>query len=222
MTEQGDPSGDQKHKTEIRKLRIDEHFKDDALGTIKRLVTGNGLDPEKVSLVRFEGEVLRFQAETILQISTKISKITKGGRVKGPVQVAGETQAKEAIHKEYVKLAGDRDMRRKIREVVTGRPDRGFGQDGIVIPLPFWRKEFVIFEECKTCRAKGTVACQRCAGKGYEPCTLCHGSGMATCVQCLGGQQIVGPNGQKSRARPVTAAGGCPAASARKRAACSA
>lgn len=191
------PAEEQKHKTETRKLQIDEHFKDDALKKIKTLVSGNKSDPEAITLVSFDGEVLQFQAETILQIATKISNISKPGRVQGPVQIGSEVEAKEEIRKQYLALTKDRDTTRKIRETVLNRNDQGFAQDGIVIPLPFWRKEFVIFDECSTCRAKGTIQCQRCAGKGYEQCTLCKSSGMAICTQCRGGQQIVGPQGQK-------------------------
>lgn len=200
-----------KYNTEISTLKIDEAYKDQALTVVRGLVSGNQYDPEAVKLLGFEGEVLQFQAETTLRIATKLSKKTQSGRTKGPVQVANQAAADEGVRKEYLKLSEDRDMTRKIREVVLNRNDKGFAQDGLVVSLPFWRKDFVYYEPCKSCNAKGTILCQRCAGKGMEVCTLCHGSGMAICPQCRGGQQIVGPQGTKIP---------CPTCHGRGRASC--
>lgn len=191
------PQEPQKHNAEVRSLKIDERLKEDTLKRFRSLVEGNQYNPDDVVLKAFEGEVLQFQAETTMQIATKISKKTVVGRVKGPVQVANQIEADNAIRKEYLKLCDDRDMTRTIREVALKRDDKGFAQQGIVIPLPFWKREFVFFEPCRNCSAKGVIRCQRCAGKGMEPCTECRGSGMAMCIQCRGGQQIVGPQGNK-------------------------
>ncbi|MCB1783514.1 MAG: hypothetical protein KDI13_05910 [Alphaproteobacteria bacterium] len=186
-----------KHQTIVRSLTIDEGLKDQALNTVRGLVKGNKFDPDDVKLAKFDGEVLQFQAETIMQVATKISRKTIAGRVSGPVQVANQVDADTAVNAEYLKLMGDRDMSRKIREVVLNRDDQGFALDKNVIPLPFWKKEFVYYEGCPACRATGTISCRRCGGKGMELCPECRGSTSVTCTQCHGGQQIQGPQGNK-------------------------
>ena len=180
--------------TTIHTLVIDEAYKDDALAQIKKMVKGNKCDPETVTLETFEGEILHFQAENMLTILTKTSHKRVPGRVSGPVAVDNEVAAKSAIANAYHTLSQDRDMERKIRDVVLKRDDQGFGlQDHV--PLPFWKKELVIFEPCLTCRTTGSVKCLPCAGKGVDQCVSCHGSGMRHCTHCNGAQMIAGPNG---------------------------
>lgn len=198
-------------KVIVHKLRMDEGYQEKALTTVKRIIEGNKFDTNKVTVANFEGELLEFPATTTLQIATKISKKKVLGRLRGPTQVPNENGIREAITKEYLKLSDDPDMIRKIKEVITQRDDRGFAQENIVIPLPFWKKDFVYFEACETCKTSGTMKCLRCAGKGNEQCTRCNGSGMCPCMQCKGAQMVAGAQGNKMQ---------CPTCSGRGRMSC--
>lgn len=183
--------------TETHKVEVDEAYKENALNTVKALVKGNGFDPEEIKLESFDGEVLQFRAENILTILTKLSEKQMPGRVEGPIKVDNEVAAKSAIASAYKALSEDRDMERKIREIVLNRDDKGFGVKDDFIPLPFWKKEFVVFEPCQTCKTTGSVKCLPCSGKGLEQCPRCHGSGMGNCAHCNGAQMVNGPNGQR-------------------------
>ncbi len=182
---------------ETHKINVDEEYKEQALQKIQELVKGNDCSPEEVKLETFDGEVLQFSAENTLTVLTKLSEKRIAGRVEGPVKVDNEIAAKSAIDSAYKTLKASMDMERKIRDVLLGREDKGFGVTGDFIQLPFFKKEFVIFEPCQTCKTTGSVQCMPCHGKGLGPCPRCNGSGMGHCTHCNGAQMINGPNGQR-------------------------
>lgn len=183
--------------TAIERVKISDEYKDHALKQIKSLVKGNQCDPESVILEEFEGEILHFQAETMLNIMTKLTNNRVVGRAQGIVKVDNEIAAKEAMTKAYLTLHKDKDMEKQIRDTFLNRPDRGFAVDGVVVPLPFWKKEFAVQEPCQTCKTTGNVTCLPCGGKGVSPCPRCHGTAMTHCSHCNGAQMVTGQNGQR-------------------------
>lgn len=183
--------------TKVHKVKIDDRFKDDALEKVRALVKGNGLDPQEVTLASFDGELLHFEAHTDLVVVTKFAKKTIPGRMTGPVAVANETALQEAINNEYLTLFTDADSQRKIREIFLNREDQGFGINDVFMQIPFWKKEFVIFEPCQTCRNTGKILCRTCGGKGILPCTRCAGSGMTFCSHCNGARTVQNSQGQR-------------------------
>ncbi len=183
--------------TAVERIKISDEYKDHALKQIKSLVKGNQCAPESVTLKEFEGEVLHFQAETMLNIMTKLSNRRVAGRVQGMIKVDNEIAAKEAMTKAYLTLHKDKDMEKQIRDTFLNRPDRGFAVDGVVVPLPFWKKEFAVQEPCLTCKTTGNVTCLPCGGKGVSPCPRCHGTAMTHCSHCNGAQMVTGQNGQR-------------------------
>lgn len=183
--------------TEILTLALSEEYKENAMEKVRDMVKGNKFNPEDVKLEKFEGEILHFQAETMLTILTKVSHRQVGGRLQGPMQVSNEPAAKEAMNNEYITLSNDTNMEKTIREVILNRDDQGFALDDNIIPLPFWKKEFVTHDPCQTCKATGSIRCHPCAGKGVDQCPRCNGSGVGHCGHCNGAQMIQGPNGNQ-------------------------
>lgn len=183
--------------TQILTLALSDEYKDNAMNKVKEMVKGNQFNPDDVILEKMEGEILHFQAENILTIVTKNSHKKVSGRVEGPVLVSNDQAAREAMNNEYIRLSQDSSLEKKIREVLLNREDQGFALNNNVIPLPFWKKEFVAYEACQTCKAKGTVSCQPCAGKGIDQCPRCNGSGIDHCGHCNGSQMIQGPQGNQ-------------------------
>jgi len=183
--------------TVIERMKISESYKEEALKHIKSLVHGNQCDPETVELKAFEGEILHFQAENMLTLLSKMTNKRVPGRVQSGQKVDGEIGAKEAMTRAYLTLAKDKDMEKRIRDTVLNRSDKGFGVDGTIIPLPFWKKEFIVMEPCQTCKTNGTVTCLPCGGKGVSPCPRCHGSSQTHCSHCNGAQMVMGQNNRK-------------------------
>lgn len=178
-------------------LKINEEYKSQALKTIQDLVKGNKCDPASIKLEQFEGTQLLFAAENTLTILKKVTEKKVAGKLSGPVKVENEQGAREAIHREYMKLHEDKDMQRQIKNILTEREDKGFALDNNIIPLPFFHKEFVVFEPCHTCRTTGSVKCLPCDGKGLDRCPRCNGTGTDYCGHCGGSQMVMGPNNQK-------------------------
>ncbi len=199
MTEQNEYNEQENiaQDTVIHEVKISDEYKDIALNQVRKIVKGNKYDPKDVVLEKFEGALLQFQAENMLTILKKVTPKKVAGRVQGPVKVENEQAALEAINKAYLALEDDKDMERKIRDVILNRDDRGFAVNNNIVPLPFWHKEFVVFEPCHTCRTTGSVRCLPCDGKGLDRCPRCNGSGMDHCKHCNGAQMIVGQNNQK-------------------------
>ena len=183
--------------TLIHKFDIDESYKEQALEQIKKMVSGNGIQPDEVELKEFEGEMLEFQAENVLTLLTKITNKKIAGRVTGPIAVDNPIAAKEEINKAYLTLSQDVNMDRQIKDMLLKRDDQGFALHDNIIPIPFWKKEFVVFEPCHACKTTGSVKCQPCAGKGLERCPRCNGVGFGSCSHCNGGQTITSPSGQQ-------------------------
>lgn len=178
------------------KIKVSEAYKDTALEKVRAMVRGNQFDPDDVVIESFDGEVLHFQAETVLEVYTKVTEKTVPGQVTTAIRVKDDVAAKEEMAKAYALIGESPDMARRIRKAVTERDDQGFALDKEVISLAFGQKEFVIFDPCQTCKATGTVTCMKCHGKGYEVCPRCSGSGMESCRHCNGAGTVPGPNGQ--------------------------
>ncbi|MBI1300512.1 MAG: hypothetical protein GC137_02540 [Alphaproteobacteria bacterium] len=185
-----------KQDLEIRKIVIGDQYKADALKTIQNAVQGNQYNPEDVSIVNFEGEIIQFQAETVVTVFTDIAKKVVPGRLTEAVLKESELAVKDAIEKDYNSLALDRNAIRKTAEALLDRDDKGFAADNQFIDLKFWQKDYVVHEPCQTCRATGSVRCQKCAGKGTEFCPRCNGTGRRVCHFCNGSQMVLGPNQQ--------------------------
>ena len=177
---------------QIQELKIEPEYKDQAFETIKSLVKGNNYNPDDVKLETFEGKVLRFNAYTLMTLITNCEKSIKPGRYESAKKVETEEAANIEMQKAYKALADKKDLERNIRETVLNRKDKGFGinADNIYIPLPTLKKDFVLFEACKTCRAKGTVPCLPCNGDGRITCTRCKGTGRTPCTHCGGARMV--------------------------------
>jgi hypothetical protein len=182
----------------IHKIEIDDVYKQTAFDKIKKAVRGNGFDPEKIALNRFEGEVLQFQAETMIEMSTSIIEKSIPGRMQGPTIADSEATVKALIQRDYLKARDDASLIESIRNVFINRPDKGFAQDKLTVPLKTWRRSYVIYIPCQSCKSMGTNPCTRCGGAGKQNCHNCNGSqtvmdshnNRITCIVCAGRGKI--------------------------------
>lgn len=180
-----------------QKIEIHQSYKDAALERARKAVNGNQFDPNELNLIKFEGEILNFEAKNDVSYTTRFIKKSIPGRNESAIKCANESEVKTSAYNEYEKLRTDGDFEKKVRELILKREDLGFAAKNLIIPIPFWHKEYVIHEECSTCRTQGVLRCQNCAGKGFAPCNQCNGSGMRYCSYCNGNKMVAGPNGQR-------------------------
>ena len=180
---------------QIYELKVDPEYKDRAFETIKNQVKGNKYNPEDVKLEAFEGKVLRFSAHTLMTLVVKREKTIKPGRYESAKKVESEEGANIEMDNAYKALDKKADLERSTREILLNRKDKGFGVqiNNTYIQLPALRKEFVIFEACKTCKANGTVPCLPCNGNGRVTCTRCKGTRRVKCTHCQGARMVAVP-----------------------------
>ncbi len=177
---------------------IDPEFKDIALQKVRNIVDGNGIKAEDLKYKSFEGVTLQFLATTKLQLRFKTIERIEAGKKAGPVKISGPQQLRDEIAKMEQKHTHRADSIKRIQAFVAEeRKDMGYGLDGQMFKLPFLTTDYVTYEACQTCKAKGSVACQRCHAQGFEMCPQCHGQGLEICVQCSGTHFINTPNGRQ-------------------------
>ena len=171
-------------------VAFDAAYAAPALEELRKAVTGNGVKPENIRLENITGATLNFTAVTILKIQPRISEKTTLGRITGPEKVDNAKSMRDAIENHKRESVQNFANITRIRDTILSRDDRGFALVNARINLDFLRKDFVYFESCNACRAKGTLLCQRCDGKGYEICPRCNGNGVDFCPVCNGNGTI--------------------------------
>ena len=176
---------------------VDPEFKKKGLQKIRAIVDGNGIKGEDVTEVNFDGGTLQYLATTKLQFRFKTLERVEAGKRPGK-QLPSPKAIHEEIAKQEQKITHRADIVKQVQTYVAEeRKDMGYGLDGQIIKLPFLYTDYVFYEACKNCHAKGQVQCQRCHGQGHEMCPQCHGQGLDVCQQCNGSQFIQGPNGRQ-------------------------
>ncbi len=177
---------------EITELEINQDYKDHVFDIIKSSVRGNKCNPDDVKLKIFEGKILRFSAYTLSTLITKRTKTLKSGRVETAQKIDNEEAANIEMDRAYKALNADVNLEHNVRRIILNRKDKGFGVhiNNISIPLLALKKDFVIYEACATCRAKGTVECIACSGTGRVTCTRCKGTGRILCTHCKGARMV--------------------------------
>lgn len=176
---------------------VDPEFKAEGLRKIRAIIDGNGVKGEDVIEDHFEGGTLQYLATTKLQMRFKTLERVEAGKKPGK-QLSSPQAIHEEIAKQEQRITHRADIVKQVQKFIAEeRKDMGYGLDGQMIKLPFLYTDYVFYEPCKNCQAKGQTQCQRCHGQGSEMCTQCHGRGLDICHECNGTQFIQGQNGRQ-------------------------
>jgi len=166
-----------------------------ALEDLKKLVKGNGIKPETVTMTGFDGEVLNFEAREIFKIETTIAEKRVTGRESG--EVAGSNvDARQKISAAIERISRDRSIKKHTITILKKRRDMGLAVPGIVIRLDKHNQRFVLHEACNPCNATGKILCLNCQGKKKLICPRCHGQQTIQCHLCHGMQFIATDQGR--------------------------
>lgn len=168
-----------------------------AVRRLHKIVDGNGIKAESVTLKSFDGALYKFAAQThIRPLLTQTSR-TEPGKKTGP-QICNSPQdlhnAIEALEKE---LPHNVQSKEALRKAVLERDDKGIGLSKETIRVPALDKSYVNYNPCNACHEKGQVECIKCHGRKQMDCVQCHGQGRENCVQCHGHRTITGPGGKR-------------------------
>lgn len=168
-----------------------------ALKKIRRAVSGNGVTPDDVKVLRFEGDILVLKAETTLTLSADILESQATGKTQGTHVFPDEKSARSAIEAKEKRLSTIPETPNTVMNALVNRADKGLAPKNSTIPLPSLTEDFIAHIPCSTCHAKGDIPCAQCRGSGYETCRKCHGRGTVTCPHCRGSCQITGSDGKR-------------------------
>lgn len=150
----------------VAESEIDIDFKVVAEKKIRRLAQGNGASKDDINIEYFKDATLEFIATTKLNLKSKITERRESGQKIGPLKVSSPQHLREEIAREEHKITHNNDIVRRIQDfVIENRKDMGYGLNGELITIPFLAKDFVQYETCQTCRAKGNIPCQRCGAQ---------------------------------------------------------
>ncbi|MFP4385690.1 MAG: zinc finger-like domain-containing protein [Alphaproteobacteria bacterium] len=198
-----------KDSNSIEELDIDQNYKDKAFDIIKKLVKGNNYNHDNITLDAFEGKTLRFSAQNLLILNAKQSSKTLPGRYEKATSVDSEQSAASEMKRAYQSIANNQNLEQNILEHAIKREDKCFGKqaDNIIIPLPELTKQFVTFQPCPTCKAKGETICLPCNGNKRVTCNRCHGSTEIQCTQCNGARMIPAPGDASNKIQCPTCNG---------------
>ncbi len=175
-----------KKNTQNKKLSIDPAIPEKALKIIRTIGKGNGLKPEQVSFVDFSGETVTAKAQTIITLQPLVTKKTLAGRDSGGKVVESEQALNKAVTTSSELLSQDKDITKKIKDMILEREDQGFAMKGHRQKFHEFKKQFALHLPCQNCHANGKTQCQNCRGIGKTTCPTCRGAKLTQCINCNG------------------------------------
>lgn len=180
---------------------IDPALPQQALKTLRSLIKGNGIKTQALTLKQCEGEVLNFDARTLIKISSKTTSSTLPGKISGGTVCQSSGELNTAVEKALKDVASSDTSSDKVAKTILERPDKGFGLFKEQIKLPSFDQEFFVHENCPKCQGKKQTACVNCRGQKQIKCIHCRGLRHMPCKHCRSTGFIQTPNGKREKCR---------------------
>ncbi len=182
------PEGEKKGQEKERE-EVDLALLESALTLLKAAVTGNGIDPETLSLKSFSGEVLHFETHENFKIEPRTAQKLLHGKENGEV-VGSLQEARTRIQGAIEKVTQNPEIWKNTITVLSKRPDLGFALNDYVLLLDRMNKTYVVHEVCTECHGQARASCQACRGTGGTHCPKCYGTKLMVCPKCHGTQYL--------------------------------
>lgn len=165
-------------------LPVDPEIIQRALDRVKFLADGNGIDPETITLQKFAGEVLYFEACSRFTIKPTIAEKSVPG--KEPGEACGSAaDLRMKITTAIEKTTINPEIIGYLSDILEQREDKGFMIEGLTIKLDRLARKFIHHNSCTLCTS-GKILCMACQGAGAQNCTRCRGHRTIVCPQCRG------------------------------------
>lgn len=166
------------------------------LARLKELVRGNGIDPDKISIVSTDEETYTVHATMDLSPAWDVQEISakqaKSGFVKKLRTMNDVNTLKSA--------SWPTRWLEEVHDELKGLPGKGWGLDQKRIALSAHSTIYGVDEGCRNCHGRGTVNCNHCHGRGFIICSKCYGAGKnpqnhhEDCKDCHGRREIPCPD----------------------------
>lgn len=165
---------------------IDEAVKTRALENLKKLVKGNGLNPEKVTIEATEAKTLSFEAHSFIRLTTDFKSRTEAGKSATGEPIGSYADFERAMKNMTFETQRNPGKRKTIIDAVLKRADKGFGAKEQILKVEGLSRDFVSYEGCGLCGTSGQTTCSKCAGQKFITCQTCHGRQNILCPNCRG------------------------------------
>ena len=162
---------------------------DRALEKFRRLLDGNGVSAEAVTLRESDEAVYDIPGTLIIDLAMNFTWDQPGTKRSGkidpiPMESAAAVEAK--LRKDAASLYSDAAVSAAAIAAVRAAPGEGWGANDQEFPLPELTQIYQVDETCGACRGNRLQACGACRETGGQPCPQCPGDGWQRCRECSG------------------------------------
>lgn len=172
----------------------DHKLTHEAFAKIKSCADGNGIDVNKIELLGSDETTLTVNAQMNMKFDMGRETASYPGAFKN---IKGLPKGR------YEKVANDREMQEKIKELKTkaetgnywskdaarqlkAEPGQGWGLEKADVVLDSLTHTYYSDVPCTGCNGSSYIACTGCHSTGYVACYLCRETGFEMCTGCGG------------------------------------
>lgn len=161
---------------------------DRALQRLRKLATGNGLEPAAITLAEVQEQV--FTLNGLMEVSplceTQATSYPGGikGKDRKPVATAAALQQAVEAHKQAFQK--NADWVKDVAAEIKAHDQQGWGLENAKVTLPQFSAIFASPGVCPSCDGRQMQTCAQCNGQGMVICTQCQGQGRELCYHCGG------------------------------------
>ncbi|MDR3449321.1 MAG: hypothetical protein P4M15_06185, partial [Alphaproteobacteria bacterium] len=170
-----------------------------ALQRLRKLATGNGLEPAAITVLEIQEQV--FVLEALMQVSPvcETRSITYAGSVRGKDRkVLRDTDTlNQEVARHQRSFRENPGWISAVTEEIKSHESRGWGLEDAKVTLPEKSGIYAVTETCPSCQGRQMLTCMQCQGVGTVICTQCQGQGREMCYHCGGRGEDPHQPGQK-------------------------
>ncbi|MDE2029237.1 MAG: hypothetical protein KGI97_01600 [Alphaproteobacteria bacterium] len=165
-----------------------ETLADRALARLRKLASGNGLEPAAIALIEAQEDVFALAGVTEVMPFCDAHPSAYPGGVKGrDKKIVGSFAALQQAAAQHKKQFSENpdwlgEAARELQEHET----KGWGLESARVELPDKGAVYAATEMCPRCQGRQTLTCTQCNGQGTVICTQCQGQGREPCYYCGG------------------------------------
>jgi hypothetical protein len=185
--------------------RQQESLADRALQRLRKLATGNGLEPAAITLLEAQEHIFTLTGVMEVSPSCETTSTSYPGPARGSDRrkVGSQSTLQEAVNRHKKQFQESPDWVAVVRQEILDDASKGWGLENARVTLPEKSAIYAATEPCASCDGRKTLTCTHCHGQGTVVCTQCQGQGREQCYYCGGN----GDNPQQPGQRCTTCNG---------------
>jgi hypothetical protein len=161
---------------------------DRALSQLRKLADGNGLDPQKILLLKTDEKVYVLEGMINLKPDCDVKTARYPGKLRGKnCQILPAIEAiQSAVDQKRQESTNPELWLSKAIAELKAQPGEGWGLNEARITLPEASVTFAASGPCLHCHGQALIACIACQSQGMIQCNQCQGRGEELCYHCFG------------------------------------